>query len=165
MKYLRKYDFFKEVLNISTTDRPDEKLAKQSANEIEADLKEYKEKKPKIDQLYNATKNNLEIEQKLKTILPEKENKNQFLVDYLRICRIQNEILTANNDKILAQANKSTASDDKTLKEITDKISNFDKILAEKSKEMKDLMASHKNKMIEVEKELKKDTQEIQSKK
>jgi hypothetical protein len=165
MKYLRKYDFFKEVLNISTTDRPDEKLAKQSANEIEADLKEYKEKKPKIDQLYNATKNNLEIEQKLKTILPEEENKNQFLVDYLRICRIQNEILTANNDKILAQANKSTASDDKTLKEITDKISNFDKILAEKSKEMKDLMASHKNKMIEVEKELKKDTQEIQSKK
>ncbi len=165
MKYLRKYDFFKEVLNISTTDRPDEKLAKQSANEIEADLKEYKEKKPKIDQLYNATKNNLEIEQKLKTILPEKENKNQFLVDYLRICRIQNEILTANDDKILAQANKSTASDDKTLKEITDKISNFDKILAEKSKEMKDLMASHKNKMIEVEKELKKDTQEIQSKK
>ncbi len=165
MKYLRKYDFFKEVLNISTTDRPDEKLAKQSANEIEADLKEYKEKKPKIDQLYNSTKNNLEIEQKLKTILPEKENKNQFLVDYLRICRIQNEILTANDDKILAQANKSTASDDKTLKEITDKISNFDKILAEKSKEMKDLMASHKNKMIEVEKELKKDTQEIQSKK
>ncbi len=165
MKYLRKYDFFKEVLNISTTDRPDEKLAKQSANEIEADLKEYKEKKPKIDQLYNATKNNLEIEQKLKTILPEKENKNQFLVDYLRICRIQNEILTANDDKILAQANKSTASDDKTLKEITDKISNFDKILAEKSKEMKDLMTSHKNKMIEVEKELKKDTQEIQSKK
>jgi hypothetical protein len=30
---------------------------------------------------------------------------------------------------------------------------------------MQDLMASHKNKMIEVEKELKKDTQEIQSKK
>jgi hypothetical protein len=165
MRYLRKYDFFKEVLNISTTDKPDEKLAKQSANDVEADLKEYNSKKPQIDQLYNSTKNNLEIEQQLKTILPEEENKNQFLVDYLRICRIQNEIETANSDRVLAQANKSTLTGDNDLKELTDKISNFDKILAEKSKEMKDLMTSHKNKMIEVGNELKKDTQEIQSKK
>ena len=101
----------------------------------------------------------------MKTILPEEENKNQFLVDYLRICRIQNEIETANSDRVLAQANKSTLTGEKDLKELTDKISNFDKILAEKSKEMKDLMTSHKNKMIEVGNELKKDTQEIQSKK
>ena len=165
MRYLRKYDFFKEALALSTTDRPDEKLAKQSANDIEADLKEYNAKKTQIDQLYNSTKNNLEIEQKLKTVLPEKENKNQFLVDYLRICRIQNEIETANSDRVLAQANKSTLTGEKDLKELNDKIANFDKILAEKSKEMKELMDSHKNKMIEVEKELKKDTQEIQSKK
>jgi ABC-type Fe3+-citrate transport system substrate-binding protein len=65
----------------------------------------------------------------------------------------------------LAQANKSTLTGEKDLKELNDKITNFDKILAEKSKEMKELMDSHKNKMIEVEKELKKDTQEIQSKK
>ena len=65
----------------------------------------------------------------------------------------------------MAQANKSTLTGEKDLKELNDKITNFDKILAEKSKEMKELMDSHKNKMIEVEKELKKDTQEIQSKK
>ena len=165
MRYLRKYDFFKEVLTTSTTDRPDEKLAKQSANDIEADLKEFGQKKTLIDQVYNSTKNSLEITQKLDTLLPEEENKNQFLVDWLRICRIQNEIETANSDRVLAQANKSTLTGEKDLKELNDKITNFDKILAEKSKEMKELMDSHKNKMIEVEKELKKDTQEIQSKK
>lgn len=165
MRYLRKYDFFKEALAISTTDRPDEKLAKQSANDIEADLKEYNAKKTQIDQLYNSTKNNLEIEQKLKTVLPEKENKNQFLVDYLRICRIQNEIETANSDRVLAQANKSTLTGEKDLKELTDKISNFDKILAEKSKELQKLMVDHKKLIDEATKELKKDTQEIQSKK
>jgi hypothetical protein len=165
MRYLRKYDFFKEALAISTTDRPDEKLAKQSANDIEADLKEYNAKKTQIDQLYNSTKNNLEIEQKLKTVLPEKENKNQFLVDWLRICRIQNEIETANSDRVLAQANKSTLTGEKDLKELTDKISNFDKILAEKSKELQKLMVDHKKLIDEATKELKKDTQEIQSKK
>ena len=65
----------------------------------------------------------------------------------------------------MAQANKSTLTGEKDLKELNDKITNFDKILAEKSKEMKELMDSHKNKMIEVEKEIKKDTQEIQIKK
>ena len=38
-------------------------------------------------------------------------------------------------------------------------------ILAEKSKELQKLMAEHKKLMIDTEKELKKDTQEIQMKK
>jgi len=165
MRYLRKYDFFKEVLTTSTTDRPDEKLAKQSVNDIEADLKEYNAKKTQIDQLYNSTKNNLEIEQKLKTILPEKENKNQFLVDYLRICRIQNEIEEDNRKRVLADANKSTLTGEKDLKELNDKIVNFDKILSEKTKQMKELMAEHEKLIIDTKEQLKKDTQEIQSKK
>jgi hypothetical protein len=83
----------------------------------------------------------------------------------LRICRIQNEIETANSDRVLAQANKSTLTGEKDLKELTDKISNFDKILAEKSKELQKLMVDHKKLIDEATKELKKDTQEIQSKK
>ena len=165
MIYLRKYDFFKEVLTTSTTDRPDEKLAKQSANDIEADLKEFGQKKTLIDQVYNSTKNSLEITQKLDTLLPEEENKNQFLVDWLRICRIQNEIETANSDRVLAQANKSTLTGEKDLKELNDKITNFDKILAEKSKELQKLKVEHKKLIDDTTKELKKDTQEIQSKK
>ena len=165
MRYLRKYDFFKEVLTTSTTDRPDEKLAKQSANDIEADLKEFGQKKTLIDQVYNSTKNSLEITQKLDTLLPEEENKNEFLVDWLRICRIQNEIETANSDRVLAQANKSTLTGEKDLKELNDKITNFDKILAEKSKELQKLKVEHKKLIDDTTKELKKDTQEIQSKK
>jgi hypothetical protein len=165
MRYLRKYDFFKEVLNISTTDRPDEKLAKQSANDVEADLKEFGQKKTLIDQVYNSTKNSLEIEQQLKTILPEEENKNQFLVDWLRICRIQNEIEETNRKRVLADDNKSTLTGEKDLKELNDKIMNFDKMLADKSKELQKLKVDHKKLIDDTTKELKKDTQEIQSKK
>ena len=165
MRYLRKYDFFKEVLTTSTTDRPDEKLPKQRANEIEADLKEFGQKKTLIDQVYNSTKNSLEITQKLDTLLPEEENKNQFLVDWLRICRIENEIETANSDRVLAQANKSTLTGEKDLKELNDKIANFDKMLADKSKELQKLKVEHKKLIDDTTKELKKDTQEIQSKK
>jgi len=165
MRYLRKYDFFKEVLTTSTTDRPDEKLAKQGINDIEADLKEFGQKKTLIDQVYNSTKNSLEIEQQLKTILPEKENKNQFLVDWLRICRIQNEIEETNRKRVLADDNKSTLTGERDLKELNDKIMNFDKMLADKSKELQKLKVDHKKLIDDTTKELKKDTQEIQSKK
>lgn len=165
MKHLKNYTLFREALAISMTDRPDEKLAKQNLNDVESDLKEYKQKKPQIDQLYNSTKNSLEIEQKLKTLLPEKENKNQFLVDYLRICRIQNEIETNNSDRVLALANKSTLTGEKDLKQLNDKIANFDKMLADKSKELQKLMVDHKKLIADTEIELKKDTQEIQMKK
>lgn len=165
MRYLRKYDFFKEALAVSTTDRPDEKLAKQSINDTDADLKEFGQKKTLIDQVYNSTKNSKEITQKLDTLLPEEENKNEFLVKYLKICRIQNEIETANSDRVLAQANKSTLTGEKDLKELNDKIANFDKMLADKSKELQKLRAEHKKLIDDTTKELKKDTQEIQSKK
>ena len=165
MRYLRKYDFFKEVLTTSTTDRPDEKLAKQSANDIEADLKEFGQKKTLIDQVYNSTKNSLEITQKLDTLLPEEENKNEFLVDWLRICRIENEIETTRKDKEEADKVKSTLTGEKDLKELNDKIANFDKMLADKSKELQKLKVEHKKLIDDTTKELKKDTQEIQSKK
>lgn len=179
MKYLKKYDFFKEVLAISTTDRPDEKLAKQSLNDVESDLKEYREKKPKIDQLYNSTKNDLEIEQELKKMFPEKENKNRFLVEYLKICRIQNEINRNSQARVDANINKDKYVQEKgltkdptsikrldtQLKEIDVKVGDLQKILAEKTKELQKLMAEHKKLMIDTEKELKKDTQEIQMKK
>ena len=165
MRYLRKYDFFKEALAVSTTDRPDEKLAKQGINDIEADLKEFGQKKTLIDQVYNSTKNSLEITQKLDTLLPEEENKNEFLVDWLRICRIENEIETTRKDKEEADKVKSTLTGEKDLKELNDKIANFDKMLADKSKELQKLKVEHKKLIDDTTKELKKDTQEIQSKK
>lgn len=165
MRYLRKYDFFKEALAISTTDRPDEKLAKKGINDIEANLKEFVQKKTLIDQIYNSTKNSLEITQKLDTLLPEEKNKNQFLVDWLRICRIENEIETTRKDKEEADKVKSTLTGEKDLKELNDKIANFDKMLADKSKELQKLKVEHKKLIDDTTKELKKDTQEIQSKK
>ena len=165
MRYLRKYDFFKEALAVSTTDRPDEKLAKKVINDIESNLKEFVQKKTLIDQIYNSTKNSLEITQKLDTLLPEEKNKNQFLVDWLRICRIENEIETTRKDKEEADKVKSTLTGEKDLKELNDKIANFDKMLADKSKELQKLKVEHKKLIDDTTKELKKDTQEIQSKK
>ena len=65
MNRLKSYTQFKESMVISSTDQPDEKLAKEKVNTTEEQLKEYKEKKPKIEQLYSVTKNPVEIETEL----------------------------------------------------------------------------------------------------
>jgi hypothetical protein len=163
MKILTTYKTFKENLDITTTDRPDEKLAKENINDTLDDLKEYKEKKPKIDQLYNSTKNDLEIQQALDKLMPE-ETKNQFLVDYLRICRIQSEIEKANYEQSINQSKKPTLQGDE-LKEIDSKINDLKTILGQKETELRKLLSEHKKKMADIEKEIKKDTQQIQTKK
>jgi hypothetical protein len=167
MRYLRKYDFFKEALAISTTDRPDEEHAKLNINASSEQLQQYFRIKPKLDSLYNSAKTDTELKIGYQNLLNQEKVKQfgKFLSEYEKICRIQREIEDTNRKRVLADANKSTLTGEKDLKELSDKIANFDKILSEKTKQMKDLMAEHKKLMIDTEKELKKDTQEIQSKK
>jgi hypothetical protein len=171
MRYLRKYDFFKEVLNISTTDRPDEKLAKQSANEIEFHLNKYPKGKQSIEQLYNSTKNDLEIEKELKKIVeyeipPEKGLKiNPFLSEWAKICSLESRILKANNQKIKAESDIQSVTDEKLKKDLTDKVTVYKKDLSTLPNELKKLMTDHETKMKEVRKNLEEDIKEIKFKK
>jgi selenocysteine-specific translation elongation factor len=92
MKYLNKYVDFKESFDISSTDTPDEKLAKEEINSTEENLKEYKEKKSMIEQIFSSGKDASEIDTELKKLIPETDNSNSFLTDFIKICRVQKEI-------------------------------------------------------------------------
>ena len=167
MRYLKNFYYFKEDIAISSTDRPDEKHAKLNINASSEQLQQYFRIKPKLDSLYNSAKTDTELEIGYQNLLNQEKVKQfgKFLAQYEKICRIQREIEETNRKRVLADTNKSTLTGEKDLKELSDKIANFDKILSEKTKQMKDLMDEHKKLMIDTEKELKKDTQEIQFKK
>lgn len=98
MKYLKKYQIFLEAdIPVNDTDKPDVKMAKEKINTINAQIAEYQEKKPKIDQLYSSTNNDKEIEEGLKKILGEtdvnsEEDRNPFLVRYLEVARLKKEV-------------------------------------------------------------------------
>lgn len=166
MRHLKKFKYFTEALAISTTDRPDEKHAKQDFNTSSEELQQYFRVKPKIDVLYNSANTDTELEIGWKNLLNQEKVKQfgKFVVDYEKICRIQREIERANNDRVIAQANKSTTVGDKASKEINDKITSFSKILAEKTKQMKDLMNDHKKLIDDAKKNLKDDEKEIRMK-
>lgn len=98
MKYLKKYQIFLEAdIPVNDTDKPDVKMAKEKINTINAQIVDYQEKKPKIDQLYSSTSNDKEIEDGLKKLLGEtdinsKEDRNPFLVRYLEVARLKKEV-------------------------------------------------------------------------
>ena len=94
MKHLKNFSLFKESIDIKDTDQPDEKLAKEQLNKTEEYLAQYKKLKPKIEQIYNVTKNPIEVQTQLDKIIPkDQEGENPFITQLLRINRLQKEIL------------------------------------------------------------------------
>jgi len=178
MKYLNKYHKFFEDIKVDSTDLPDEKRAKEGVNDQQQYLKEYKEKKPKIEQLYSSTSNPVEIEGELKKIMPDDDGSNPYLTDYLRICRLQKEIEDGRKSEVedksklddftqqqkLANTKDEQSTIGEKIGEIKDRSSSYQQIIAEKSKELQKLIAEHKEKMQKIEKEIKQDIQEIQNK-
>jgi len=52
MKYLKNYKIFLESFQISDSDEPDVKLAKEKMNTLESQISYYKANKSKIDSIY-----------------------------------------------------------------------------------------------------------------
>ena len=177
MKYLKEYRIFKEDLEVELTDKPDEKYAKEEINDTIDHIAEFKQKKPIVDQLYGSTSNSIEIESSLKNSIPNLAD-NPFLVDYLKICRLTKEIDDGRKsdlenklklDEFGEQEKLSTNPGEKKtitdkISEIKDRMSIFSKEIPKKVTELQKLNTEHKDKMSEIEKNIKEDTQEIESK-
>lgn len=138
MKHLKKYTKFLEEaeFDVNITDSPDIKMSKEKFQTISTQLKEFKIKKPGIDNAYlkAATDSDLQfkIEQLIGKIdkLPEAD-RNPFLVEYLHVAslkrqvdKLQKELV---NDKIskddfTQQVNLSTeqSTKDLVIKKIVD---------------------------------------------
>ncbi len=170
MKYLTDFTLFSEKMDISSSDRPDEKLAKENLNELEFHLGKYPKGKQLIDQLYKSTKIDLEIEKELLKIveyeIPPNSGKkiNPFLSEYAKICSLEARILNANNQKIKAESDLQSVTDAKLKKKLNDDINVFKKDLQMLPTELKKLIAEHGKKMIEMKKKLLEGTAKIKNK-
>lgn len=96
MKYLKKYYEYAEF-DIDATDLPDVKVAKEKMTTIQAQITEYKVKKPSIDKLYAEVKDSDEITSGLETILGKQDvqngaDRNPFLVEYVHLAKLKSDL-------------------------------------------------------------------------
>lgn len=159
-----------EELEPETTDQKIEKEeAKEDLGGLEDDLNQYNSLKSKIEQLYASTKNDMEISQEIEKMMPKKKGRNRFIVDYMKLCRLENEIkeLVKNreekknkNAELLdrKQLNKNEPTSLKNienqLKQNNDDQSTISVTLAEKEKQIKMVLKQHEDLMKSAKKEL-----------
>ncbi len=185
MKHLRNYTQFLEKFEITDSDEPDVKMAKEKMNSLEEQFNEFNQKKASIDSVYKDEKlTNDQIEEKLKQIIgleeegPEKD-RNPFLIQYSNISRLQREVSNLQNertkDKLKIQEFQEELNllDKEETKLLTkSNINDLNTKLAEKSKKILDLgkeietkKAELQQKMLEVRNEIDEYTKKIQEEK
>ena len=159
-----------EELEPETTDQKIEKEeAKEDLGGLEDDLNQYNSLKSKIEQLYASTKNDEEISQEIEKMMPKKKGRNRFIVDYMKLCRLENEIkeLVKNReeknnknaellDRKRLNKNKLTSlkNIENQLKQNNDDRSTILVTLVEKEKQIKMVLKQHEDLMKSAKKEL-----------
>lgn len=166
-----------EELETETTDQKVQKEESQKElKSLQNQLSEFNSKlKSKIEELYSTTKNDVEISQEIEKLMPK--GKNKFAVDWMRVCRLENEIRELVNKRELKKDKKEEYIDRKDLnKNDPQSLKNLDlKIkqneddsktiiitLTEKEKELKQAIKDHQKLMGDAKKELEDIKREIQ---
>jgi hypothetical protein len=104
MKYLKKYISFNEEseFDINKSDNPDLGMPKEKLNSLMSQIKEFKEKKGIIDQVYLKIKDDKELSDKIKEILGKevspKMDRNPFLVEYLNVSDLKRRLEKVKKD-------------------------------------------------------------------
>ncbi len=122
MRILKSYQFFLEEaeIAITTSDRPDEKAAKETHNKISKELDVFTENiKPEIDKLYSATNNDKEIKVGLDKIT-KKYGINAFMSEYATVSRLKREILDLQNKILGINKEKTLTKDPSAQKTVSD---------------------------------------------
>jgi hypothetical protein len=159
-----------EELEPETTDQKIEKEeTRDELKDLEKQLSDYSSLKSKIEQLYNSTKNDTEISQEIEKLMPQKEGRNKFLVHYMKICRLENEIRELVKTRENKKNKNSELLDRKTLnknepvslknietqlKQNSDDQSTISVTLAEKEKQIKQVSKEHDELMKKTKDEL-----------
>ncbi|NBV07345.1 MAG: hypothetical protein EBS06_08975 [Proteobacteria bacterium] len=159
-----------EELEPETTDQKIEKEeSRDELKDLEKQLSDYNSLKSKIEQLYSSTKNDAEISQEIEKLMPEKEGRNKFAVDWMKICRLENEIKELIKTREDKKNKKSELLDRKELnknepvslknietqlKQNSDDQSTITVTLAEKEKQIKQVLKEHDELMKKAKDEL-----------
>jgi hypothetical protein len=161
MKYLKKYNVFKEaVLDISQTDMPDVKMGKQSLENLGKQLTEYKTKKVQIDNIYRNYKDPVEIEKELVKILGDQQvkdgpDRNPYLVDYLHLAKLKSDLDNFEKQNKNYQEELKLAVDSASKQSVNQKIQELMKKVNETKTKLTFDEKTHKDKMSKTEAELK----------
>lgn len=167
MKYLKNYNLFKEDFEIEDSDEEAVKLSKEELNKIKEKISEFNSKKASIDSLYKSDNDN--IEDSLKKIIGEEENRNPFLSLYASIASTKNKVenlqkksddkaieLSNFKDRLsIAEDNESKSKLSEKIKEIEEQISDIKSGLEEKIKKIPEMEKELNDKIIKSEEDIK----------
>lgn len=174
MKYLKKYILFKEDFEIKDSDEESVKLSKEELNKIKEKISEFNSKKASIDGLYKSDGDN--IEDSLKKIIGEEDNRNPFLSLYASIASTKNKVeklQKKSDDKAIELSNfkdrLSIAEDPESkselsekIKEIEGQISDIKGDLDDKIKKIPEMEAELNDKILKSEEDIKNWIEKIQ---
>ena len=179
MRYLKKFKKF-ESTEVSVTDEPDIKLAKEETNDLEKSLKDFPVIKSELDKAFTEIKSDKDNELLNKRIedIKKKFPNNPFIEEYTRMMNLQirikytqDELLKYNDNLYQSEEDLKQIVTDKgdatSKKKTIDDIKSKQKIKTQEIEQLKkDLLTAekdHKNKMYEIEKKMKDSSKKISS--
>lgn len=152
MRHLKKFLEYAEF-DVSATDLPDVKIAKEKMTTIQKQLTEYKTKKPAIDKLYAEVKESDKIESGLENILGRQDiqngiDRNPFLVEYVHLAKLKSDLdnMSQQNidDKVKLddfQQELRGATDDNMRKSVNAKISEINTRMSQRVKDIQNVQS------------------------
>ena len=170
MKYLIRFKSFENV-EVDVTDEPDVKLAKEEANDLEKDIKDFPAIKAELDKAFMEIKSDKDNELLNKRIdeIKKKFPNNPFIEEYtrmmnlqMRIKYVQDELLKYNDDlfkneedlKLATGEGGDTTQKMKTIQDIKSKQGIKTQEIAKLKKDLLAAEADKKKKMDEIKKEM-----------
>lgn len=106
MRYLKRYKSFNEDTDFDpkVTDAPDIKMPKEELSSIMNQIKDFKQKKVQIDQIYLKATDDKQLADKIKILLgpqtSSKEDRNPFLVEYLNVSDLKRRLDKSKKDAV-----------------------------------------------------------------
>jgi len=170
MKYLRRFKNFENV-EVSATDEPDVKLAKEETNDLEQYLKDFPALKTELDKAFveiESDKDNEALNKRIDEI-KKKFPDNPFIEEYthmmnlqMRIKKIQDELLKYNDElfkneedlKEISTSKGDPSAKTKTINDIKSAQGLKTKEVAQLKKDLQVADANQKKKMAEIQKEM-----------
>lgn len=143
-KKILKYDFY--IKKINENNEFIEKAQKQKIKKYKEKIDEYKKNKSIIKQIFDKNKNDeKKINDELEKILNKNGEINDFLLDYVKLCKYEYKIKKM-NDYIVDckmkiddyKADKELSFDDNVKSKIDEKIKKLNDEIIKKSKEIID---------------------------
>ena len=170
MKYLIRFKSFENV-EVDATDEPDVKLAKEEANDLEKDIKDFPAIKAELDKAFAEIESDKDNELLNKRIdeIKEKFPNNPFIEEYTRMMNLQmrikyaqDELLKYNDDlykneedlKLAGEEGGDTTQKTKTIQDIKSKQGIKTQEIAKLKKDLLVAEADKKKKMDEIKKEM-----------